>query len=373
MKILITGDTYLGGGRLKHVIEDIDIHNLFGDFLNRIQEADLSITNLESPIIDEGKPIFKTGPNLKSPIQSLKIIKKGGFDLLTLANNHIMDYGKEGLISTLERCTRLGLNTVGAGTNPRQAERPFFIERNGIKVSVLNFAENEFGVLSNNSVGANGLNPVRNYYQIKKAKKISDYVIVIVHGGHERYALPSPRMKETYRFFVDAGADTVVGHHPHCFSGYDIYKSKPIFYSIGNFLFDLPSENNTDWNEGYILEFSIRKSKVDFEIVPYKQNNEKIGLSNLKKKDLNLFFEKIATLNNTIADDKKLKDKFEEFCESSSKQYRNYIEPYSNRYLHKLRNLNLFPSLVSLRKKRLLLNLTRCEAHRDILQKILEQ
>lgn len=373
IKLLITGDTYLGGGRVKELAINNSKERIFGEFLKKIRNADISITNLESPLIDDAKPISKTGPNLKSPIQSLKLLKSAGFNLLTLANNHIMDFGKEGLRSTLQACSKFGIGTVGAGKGLVESRQPFVWEIQGVRIAIINIAENEFGTTNDDSPGANALNPVQNYYQIRDIRKTVDYVILIIHGGHENYPLPSPRMKEIYRFFVDAGVSAVVGHHPHCYSGFEMYKNAPIFYSLGNFLFDKSNTVYSKWNMGFMVMFTISKEGLGFEIIPYVQNAENVGLRSLSKEEHSLFRENILQINKVIIDDQELEKRFEYFCESCRNQYSSYIEPYSIRYIHFLRNRNLFPSLLTKRKKRLLLNLTRCEAHRDVLMKILEQ
>lgn len=373
VNILITGDTYPGGGRVKEFAARNQSQTLFGDFLPRILNSDLAITNLESPVIDSGKPIQKTGPSIKSAVNTLQILKNAGFNLVTLANNHIMDYGADGLYSTIKECEKNHLDYVGAGENLNEAKRTYYREIHGIKVGIINIAENEFGTTNDNRPGAHPLNPVQNFYTIKEAAGETDYVIVIVHGGHERYPLPSPRMKETYRFFIDSGADIVVGHHPHCYSGYERYNEALIFYSLGNFLFDTVKPNQNSWHEGFLIEFLFNKEGLRFELIPYIQNAKSVGLRSLKESEYSSFNKNISHLNTIIADDNELEKKFKEFCESSRSRYTAYIEPHSIKYLHALRNRNLFPSMLSKRKKRLLLNLTRCEAHRDVLQCLLEK
>ena len=373
IKILISGDTHLGGGRLIDAVAESSAKQIIGNFYDRIKNADLAVTNLESPLVDKGFPIPKTGPNLKSPTQSLSILNQAGIDLVTLANNHIMDYGEDGLFSTLAACEKAGIGTVGAGKDWENSKEPFIKVIENTRIGIINIAENEFSTTENHSAGAHALNPVKNYYNIKEHSESVDHLIVVIHGGHEHYPLPSPRMKQTYRFFVDAGADAVVGHHPHCFSGYEVYNGAPIFYSIGNFLFDKGSAPVSSWNQGFMVELQILADKADFEIIPYIQNAETAGLRKMNGNERTLFNTKISELNADIEDDQKLENKFNEFCETSRNQYSSYIEPYSNKYLHALRNRNLFPSLLSKRKKRLWLNLIRCEAHKDVLQKILRK
>ena len=125
------------------------------------------------------------------------------------------------------------------------------------KLAVINCCEHEFSIATETTAGSNPLNPISQYYAIKEAKEKADYVLVIVHGGHEHYQLPSTRMQETYRFFIDVGADAVVNHHQHCYSGYEYYNGKPIMYGLGNFCFDEGLKKTKQWHEGYIVEISF--------------------------------------------------------------------------------------------------------------------
>lgn len=374
VNIIITGDTHLGGGRVTAYAEQGDAEQLFGEFLPVFRDADLTATNLESPVIDGGSPIEKTGPALKSPVDSLCVLKKAGFGLVTLANNHILDYGAEGLKSTLNECRKIGLEVVGAGMSKEEASAPFITEISGIKIAILNIAENEFGTTQNGEPGGYGMDLVENYNTIKSAKEEADHVIVIVHGGHEHYELPSPRMKKTYRFYADAGASAVIAHHTHCPCGYEEYNGVPICYSLGNFLFDLPGrkgESVSSWNEGLIAKLTVTKNKIEAEYHPYIQSFEGAGLRKMDEEESRDFQNKMDRLNSVIADDSKLSSEFENYCRESYRMYSGFIEPHSSRILHALRNRNLAPSLLSDKKKRLLLNLTRCEAHRDLLIKTL--
>ena len=133
-------------------------------------------------------------------------------------------------------------------------------------------------IATDTSAGSNPLNIVQQYYAIREAKNNATNVIVIVHGGVEHYWLPSPRMKETYRFFIDAGADAVINHHQHCYSGYEVFKKKPIFYGLGNFCFD-GNKGNKRWTTGYLVNLNLSENTVDFELIPYRQcYEEEIGV-----------------------------------------------------------------------------------------------
>jgi poly-gamma-glutamate synthesis protein (capsule biosynthesis protein) len=285
-----------------------------------------------------------------------------------------MDYGETGLYSTLKACKKNNIKTVGAGTTLAQVRKTFYYDKYGTRVAVINIAENEFGTTNGKQIGAHSLDIAQNFYRIQEAKKKADKVILIIHGGHEYYQLPSPRMKTTYRYFVDVGADAIIGHHSHCYSGYEIYNNTPIFYGLGNFLFDKNGKKKNDsWNIGFMVRLLIdNKSDISFEILPYCQNKEQAGLRKLNDSENVHFRKEMNKLNDIISDDSKVEEHFEDYCKKTYKLYSSYIEPYSNDFLHALRNRNLFPSLLTKRKKRLLLNLTRCESHRDVLIKLLD-
>src|SRR6185369_4870371 len=107
-------------------------------------------------------------------------------------------------------------------------------------------------------------------------------VIVIIHGGHEYYHLPSPRMVKQYRFYAENGADAIIGHHTHCTSGYEVYKNVPIFYSLANFLFTLNSKHEC-WYTGLILQLEISQHKdISFELYPIKQQRKNFNVEFLQ-------------------------------------------------------------------------------------------
>jgi poly-gamma-glutamate synthesis protein (capsule biosynthesis protein) len=370
ISILITGDFY-AGNRIDDLIVHEKYNDIYNDFLPFIRSSDIAVTNLESPLTDYNKPIPKTGPAIKASKKTMEALKYAGFNLLTLANNHIMDFGRQGLVDTLELCEKNKIDYVGAGMNQKEASEVFYQEIKGKKLAFINIAENEWSTTQGNEPGANPLNPVANFYSIMEAKGNADFVFVIVHGGHEMYNLPSPRMKETYRFFVDAGASAVIGHHTHCFSGYEVYNGSPIFYSLGNFLFDWPGKQNSIWNTGYAVKFSITAVDLSYDLIPYEQCAEKVGVNLMDSKSEEEFQTKLNNLNKIILDDDELNRKFEAWCVQESKSYNAFLEPHSNRYLHALQNKGILPSLLKNRKRLLYSNLIRCEAHRDVVLKVL--
>lgn len=231
-------------------------------------------------MIEKGyKPISKCGPNLGCTVEAVEAVKYAGFTGVTMANNHILDFGAEGLGRSVECCHKRGLDVVGVGENLRDAAKVLYLEKGSEILAIINCCEHEFSIASETAAGANPLNSIYQYYAIQEAKTKADYIVIIVHGGHEYYQLPSPRMQETYRFFIDEGADAVVNHHQHCYSGYEVYNGKLIFYGLGNFCFDTSLCVSHTWHEGYMVQIEFDCEKLSFTLHPYIQCKEKASVS----------------------------------------------------------------------------------------------
>ena len=156
-------------------------------------------------------------------------MKYAGFDGVTLANNHLNDYGEKAILTTMLELVENSIDIVGVGKTLNDSQIPLFLDINGKSIAIINICESEFSIASKYHAGAAPLDLIDNQKEIASCRAKVDFVIVIVHGGHEMHQLPSPLMQKTYRWFVDMGADAVINHHQHCFSGYEIYKGSPIF------------------------------------------------------------------------------------------------------------------------------------------------
>lgn len=362
IKILICGD-YCPRDRVQDLIESENYKEIFGEVLNYTSKVDYSIINLEAPVVEsQANPIEKCGPNLKCSSKAIKALKYAGFNMVTLANNHFYDYGNEGVKDTLQSCNKHNMEFVGGGININEASQIFYKEIKGIKLAIINCCEHEFSIATEAYGGANPLNSIQQYYAILDAKSKADKVIVIVHGGHEHYQLPSPRMKETYRFFIDVGADIVINHHQHCYSGYEEYKGKSIFYGLGNFCFDHKDKRKTSWNEGYMVMLNI-DNNISYDIIPYTQGNEDPGVHFLLNEEKNVFMENVRRFNKIIVDDIRLIEEHKKFIEKTTGNYVLSLEPYQNKYLIALYVRKLLPSLISPKRKMQLLNYLQCESH----------
>lgn len=348
--------------------------NYFSDLMPILKNADLNITNLECPVIEEASIAEKYGPSLATDARAIQLLQQGKIHLVTLANNHIMDHGAKGLSSTLNKLEAASISYVGAGNNNHQATLPFIYTKNNIRIGILNVAENEFSNTTGSNPGAAPLDFVDNASAIKELKKVVDFVIVVVHGGAELHQLPSPRFKKTLRFMVDQGANLVIAHHTHCYNGYELYQNTPIFFGLGNFIFPSKGNSNYDWSLGVLLSLTIHDDlTVDFKTIPFIQNFNEFGIRNLDEQELFKFRESETQKNGIIQNEIELEKEFHLFFKKVEKQYLHFLQPYTSKYLHKLYSIGVLPSFLSNKKKKLLyLNLIRCEAHRDILLKILQ-
>jgi poly-gamma-glutamate synthesis protein (capsule biosynthesis protein) len=362
MKVLTVGD-FCPQNRVAELFDKGEYKTVLDSVKKVISNVDYSIVNFECPVTKGGeKPIEKCGPNLQCSEKGLEAVKWAGFDCVTLANNHFLDYGKEGVEHTLEVCEKYGVDTVGGGMNLHEASKILYKEIEDKTLAIINCCEHEFSIATEETAGSNPLNPIQQYYDIKEARMKADYLLVIVHGGHEHYQLPSPRMQETYRFFVDAGADAVVNHHQHCFSGYEYYKGKPIVYGLGNFCFDKQGYFEGLWEYGYMVMIDFAND-IEMTILPYQQCKENPQIEFLK--DTGSFDEKIQELNNIISSKDELNRHTKSYYSKQLQSVSLAFEPYRGRVLSKLYLKGWLPSFLRKGKLVKLRNMIENESHRD--------
>ena len=364
MKILVTGD-FCPRDRVSNAFGRSDYASVLKEVSLITKEADYSIVNLECPIAPRGaKPINKIGPNLSCSLEALNALKYAGFDCITLANNHFLDYGKVGVQETLRLIQNNGFDLVGGGVCIEDASHTLYKEVKGERLAIINCCEHEFSIATETSAGSNPLNPIQQYYAIQEARKNADKVLVIVHGGHEHFQYPSLRMIETYRFFIDVGADAVVNHHQHCYSGYELHKGKPIFYGLGNFCFDKSTSRSGNWTEGFMVLIDFSSESQNFTIYPYQQCGE---IPMVKMLPLGAFDKTLDCINSAIGNIDLLKGKINEFYDSRSDQYCKVIEPIQNRLYLAAKQRGILPSLISSKRTLTAFNYISCESHRDSL------
>jgi hypothetical protein len=372
MDILIGGDFYVSDNFAGHDLVDQEVTRLFG-------QAGYRVLNLEMPLTEDiqGNKIFKTGPHLRSsPGTALPFLKKLKVDLVSLANNHILDYGEKGLSDTLTTLDKNGIGHLGAGTDIDSASRPFVVEIDGKSIAFLNFTETEWSAATASSAGASPLDIIDNVRLIRSASSMSDRVIVIIHGGNEFRRLPNPRMVKQYRFYAGNGADAVINHHQHCIGGYEVYNGVPIFYGLGNFLFTMKS-HITDMRTGLVVRLRPGTEKVGFEIIPVRQEKDTFTLKLCSGEEKKEILGEVENLNRIITDPEQLINHWEEYLVRQHENYLEHLSPLrtiNNQYLRKLISVAGMDGLFRRKQyRKQLLNRIRCEAHRDVTLEVLRR
>lgn len=248
-----------------------------------IADSDYAVCNFEAPVRGLGVPQTKSGTHHHQKIETLNGLKKQGFDLLLLANNHIMDFGKEGLSSTLDSAQKCGLDTIGAGLDFVSAYKPMVKEIDDVRVGMINGCEAQFGVLDYFERAGNAGYAWINHHEIDKLiielKSKCDFVVVFSHAGLEHYEIPQKEWRERYRHFCDLGADVVAGSHSHVPQGYENHRGCLIFYSLGNFYFDSANyRNKEDRSYSVLLQLS-RGKPIEFKPVYHHKQDGFVQLS----------------------------------------------------------------------------------------------
>ncbi len=325
-------------------------------------ESDHAIVNLENPVCDKGVPIVKTGPNLRSEPGMGLFLKKLGIDAVNLSNNHIMDFGRDGLNQTIKELNQNEIGYFGAGSDKNDAARAYFFEGNGIKIALLGFSEGEFARAEYDKAGAAPLEMSDNYINIGQVSRTADFVIVFVHAGNEYQLVPSPRIQRIYRSMIDTGADLVVGCHPHVPQGIERYGKGFIFYCLGNFLFDYKVQNNFLFDMGYVLKVGFGKNNlksIDIKAVKLDSGNKLKFIE--KQSDFINYMEYVSGDFNDLL---KLTAVWEQEVINLYGSYKYFFNPGIKSFLlNKIfGQKNILPFL----------NIFQCASHADVLHTILK-
>ncbi len=245
-----------------------------------LSSANVICINFEAPILAPGQlPEPKAGPAIGQSVSAIELCKQWGVTHFALANNHIMDFGADGLRSTLDHMGEASY--FGAGLSFDRAYQPCIIEMGGKRIALLAFAEAQFGVLKDEAdrvqAGYAWVDHPKARQSIIDARAISDQVIVQVHAGLEMVGLPLPEWRLRYRELIDLGADLVIGHHPHVIQGSECYKGKMIYYSLGNFYMDVMLRE-ADSGSGGALIVTFGDGGLESEFIPIRVSLSEVEL-----------------------------------------------------------------------------------------------
>jgi hypothetical protein len=235
LSVLASGDTMLGG-RSSGVIAEHGLNYPLEALRPLLRRARIVFGNLEGPIADRARPQPRTFSYRMEPRMAVAL-KRARFHAMSLANNHLTDCGREGVIETMAALTRHRIAPLGAGTDERAAHEPVIREANGLRVALLGYYWNRRTAARDGQPGSAMDPPEALAEDIGRARERADRVVVTFHWGVPYVREPSAEDRAKARFAVECGADAVIGHHVHVIQPFEIHRQRPIFYGIGNCAF----------------------------------------------------------------------------------------------------------------------------------------
>ena len=236
----------------------------------------LILANLESPVC--AKPLLraalKAGPNLSSSSLGMEC----GEFIFNLANNHMMDYGEDGLQQTCAYLDERGIRYVGAGMNRGAARQSIIVSESGKRIGIIGCREAQFGSAQADAAGCADMG-LWVFDAVRELKGACDYVIVSCHAALEHSPFPSPRLRDFYRHLIDAGADVIHGHHAHIPQGWEAYKGGVILYGLGNFVVDPVAWKKRNYLWSNVAELHFGDSGITWNVKPVELDPDTEGIA----------------------------------------------------------------------------------------------
>jgi len=234
------------------------------------RRAAIILGNLEGPFSRDAKRRLRNFPYKVNP-KNARILRRAGFRVMTLANNHLLDCGRNGVIETIETLVQQGIEPIGAGQNKAAAHKPAVLRARAYRIGILGYYWNRRTSARGSLPGSARDLPDMVEHDISLLSRRTDLVIVTVHWGVPYDRLPSKDDRLKARHFIDCGADMVIGHHPHIIQPFEIYQGRPIFYSIGNFVFG----SGNSRAESLLLGIRFEDGAIEVDVFPvYVKNRD---------------------------------------------------------------------------------------------------
>ncbi|MCB9411284.1 MAG: CapA family protein [Actinobacteria bacterium] len=364
MKIAVSGDLFSpSAGRLTFSQELLDLW----------ATCDSSFVNLEGPIESAGAPVRKTGPNIFQDPLVVERIASAGLSV-TLANNHIMDFGIDGLSTTLAALDARGIKRTGAYTSREERVDLELEDSDGDAVVIVNRCEAEW-VQDASGAGAPVLDLVELCRTVKQHKSRGLLPILVLHGGQEMWDLPSPKRRDQARFLAEEGAAAIVYHHTHVPSAWEVWDGVPISYGLGNFSFSMEN-SDIRFSQGLTAILVVESGRVSMELVPTAFDASS-GLVSVMPSDQAGYLErKLMALRSIVESDASLEAHWNQFTRSQAFAAGKLAMPLgysSGRVGWGVMSRAMAPVLRRLPNELdPLLNAVRCDSHREVLTTVLE-
>ena len=244
------------------------------DTVKVMTESTLMIANNEFTVSDRGEKMPGKYYTFRASPKRLKIYEEMGVDLVTLANNHVYDFGKTAFYDMIDSLNEYKIPYIGAGKNIEEAKKPFYFIVNGYKISFVNATRAEKLILTPEATEDEGgvfrcYDPTNFINVIKQEKEVSDYVIALIHYGKEDSHSLEDVQVESSKQYIDAGADVIVGSHAHVLQGIEFYKEKPIIYNLGDFIF------NDETKDTGIFQIKLNNNgNMEYYFIPALEQDE---------------------------------------------------------------------------------------------------
>ncbi|WP_257307415.1 CapA family protein [Geothrix campi] len=368
---------FLGGdicpiGRMSGPFAKGEPGPIFGDVLDLIRTCDFALANLECPLVDgDPRPVPKSGPNLRAAPEVAATLRKSGFQAMGLANNHIMDFGPEGLEQTRSACAAANLDVFGAGPSLAEARRPLIVTLKGRRIAFLAVAEDEGCLATDRRPGANPVDPIWVVRTLAEFRGQFDHLVVLLHGGTEGYPYPAPWLREVSRFLVEQGADVVVCQHSHCVGSMEVHQGGTILYGQGNFIFDY-ADHGPLGNTGLGLVITFRLGQpTSVSLHPVTQVPGGNGIRLCADPEAQATLARLRAQSEVLADPERYSLAWQEFCSQRSASFLTRLFGLG-RWLQRVNRWGwLFRHLTRSDLLRVH-NVVSCESHRNALRTALD-
>lgn len=370
MSIVIGGDICITADSYAR-INNGGVLSLFDDKVVKIfTEADVGIVNLECPLTESERKILKSGPNHKTHINSAKVLSDLKISMVSIANNHILDYGREGIAETKEVLEKLSVDVIGA-RDIESTEYYRIVSVEDVRIGIISFADDEFnGLMDNGEISV--YDPLTSFDEIRALKEKCDALIVLFHAGLEHYEYPTPYLQRVCHKMIDSGADAVLCQHSHCIGAEEQYSNGYILYGQGNFCFFRESNRTIKWNSAIVVQFQIdANKKLRKKLIFIENKNGKVCLCN----EENTVKKAFAERSENIRIPGFIENRFQDFCETNRKEFvLSYIRGKSKWYyrIMRLTKGKLFKFLFPKQTAVLVSNLIRSNVHNEIVRTVLK-
>jgi hypothetical protein len=274
---------------------------VYGDVLPILRGGDLRIVNLECALSGDASPVWKSGSVFKGRPEHVNGLTAVPFEVVTLGNNHVFDYGPEAFSRTLKLLSANSIRSVGAGMSAEEARRPLILDLEGVRIGIINFSEGEDLTSAVSGPGVFGWDVDAVVESVHSIRPGVDIIFVICHGGVEYIPFPPPYLAEAFRRIAKAGADLIIGHHAHVPQGIQVCNGVPICYSLGNFVFY--QETDLFYRKmGYLVKAGVsRTGLAHIQVIPYEIGSRCLRL--LTGDESAQFFESLKKVSLPLANE----------------------------------------------------------------------